>query len=543
MGKVRSDVLAQVRQSPGDPALREVLLDAWLEDDDPRAALALAERTGARIPEALAQCAARFPDGRLRLRRGLVVQLRAPIEAFVAGAADPLDEPLAVAAVAYHKVEELAPQLAGAARALGRFRGIRLDTTVDATLIDPFAALVAQARPDLLSFATSLPPEALRGRSWPGVTALELSGDAAAVLAVLEGTRSLRRLRVRGCTVGLWLPEALAQPDLVELDLVGVPLDDDDVAALTAWGGHVRHERFALHPGDPVDDPFGTAGLVWPPPPARTARGVLGADHATTTARGRTLQRHQNGDPLRQEPVAATITALGADGAALVVGSDDGDVRRDGELVVRVSGAVRAVSARDGALAVVHDGGWWLRSPDGAVSSGDDRPAALLVCERGVVHARGDTVVLADGRAVALGEPVLAAAVAGDEVIAVTPRAVWRLGADHPVHLWDRTDDAPPLVAAAGTTVVAATGARSVDILRGTTHSSCSWTDQYADSHGGALVVADLAAHEDGTVLAVLEAGGANLLLTAGALKADEFPGEPVRRWLFIYAGSILIAG
>ncbi|MCA9684349.1 MAG: hypothetical protein KC457_19290, partial [Myxococcales bacterium] len=245
-------------------------------------------------------------------------------------------------------------------------------------------------------------------------------------------------------------------------------------------------------------------------------------------------------------------------GETVLLGREDGVVEAwnaDGEpqgTVVALPGPIRSLRTFGDDLAVVHEGGWW--SSRGR--SGSEALVDLWLTADGSVHAEGCRVVFRDGeteRSVDLGEPVLALAVedAGtpDEwpmVVVAAGRQIWRLELEGPTCLGTRRGGRAMITIgqerAAWST--SRTTAALLD-MRGEQNGPTylTYANRYSDNDEDELALADLCVVDHELVAAALENGGMNLLGPEGAMKADEFPGEPVRRWIFFYLGSILMAG
>ena len=399
--------------------------------------------------------------------------------------------------------------------------------------------------PDLDLSAFDLP-------AWPSVEIATLSGPGSdAARRLLRSLPALRRLALWTAGGHPDLEEVLAQEALEHLDLRGQALSDEEIALLDGWraaapGRSVRHERLDLRPPD-LDDVFGARGLSWEPDPPPRARAAAAPGEELTFAcsRGRSLQLHLRDNPEWRRDAGAPITALAAGVEGLIVGREDGVVEawpHDGSEPTRVaelSGAIRSLSAAGAEVAATYDGGWWTSRG----ARGEDERPALILTATGMAWADG-TCVRFEGpgdRAVELGEPVLALAADGDVVAAVAGRHVFRLAGSVPELLGTRRGGRP-VVTVRGDTVAWTAARSSAEILRGEDRGSVTYPGSYSGGCEEPLFIADLAAAADGFVVAALEHGGANLLGPDGAMKADEFPGEPHRRWIFIYGGSILIA-
>lgn len=406
----------------------------------------------------------------------------------------------------------------------------------------------------------------------------------------------LRRLCLEGPAAG-FDPRMLAGLEHLEhLDLRRCALSPGQLEAAVAWrdaapGRSLRHPELGdlgdlgLRPPD-LDDVFGTQGLRWEKGDAlRTRVAVWPADVWTfASLRGSELQLHVRDAPRARVQLDADLTELAALPDRLVLARREGGVRSyaldlEGVDSPRLeatlsaagprrrgtqTGRVRGLDQRGDALAV--DGlaaSWRWRCTDGAdrdpADDGELGPVrrCLTLLEGGAAWVEGELHQAAASRlrvafegeraersrTVELGEPILALGASATTVFALTPREVWRVGLDaRPQRIGSRNGGRARIVSREGVTAWTSSR-RSVTIQRGDRIDSLTYPDSYSGGCDEELAVADLAITEDGIVIAALEHGGLNLLTPDGALKADEFPGEPLRRWIFIYRGEILIAG
>jgi len=555
-------LLESLRRTPADEELRRVLADALLEAGDPRGELMGPQLDGQGVDGALLErCLSRVRSAapglkRVRLEGGLVTELELELadvprvdRAWLAG------EPLACITTGLPgEKDELGPALAAAAGTLGACRGFWITSRLQAETAPAVLELISEARPAVLGLDLG-PDLDLAGRAplWPSVEIAALSGPGTVAAApLLSGSLpALRRLSLRGAEGNQSLTEALALEALAHLDLRGQALSDEEVGRLRGWlaarpGRSVRHERFGLGPPD-LDDVFGARGLVWEPEPPLGARVAAAPGDELTFAcsRGRMIQLHLRDTPTWRRQAAAPVSALAARAEDLVVGRSDGVIETwplDGGGAVRVTelpGAIRSLSVAGDDIGATFDGGWWLsRGEQGGVE-----PAALALTATGVARADGTRVRIsgAGERLVELGEPVLALAAEGEVVYAVAGRHVWRLAGAEPEVLGLR-QRGRAVVAAREGCVAWTTSRSSAAFLRGAEHGNVTYPGSYSGGGDEELALADLAVAASGFVVTALEHGGLNLLGPDGAMKADEHPGEPHRRWIFIYDGSILIA-
>lgn len=564
-------LLAEVAFAPGRRELRRVLADALLENGDPRGELMVAQldgdrlRAAAALPAVVGLIRQRAPQARrLVFQHGLLAQLEVPLASV--RALDPLlfrEEPLArVVAQLPAEPGAIAELARSAAPVVRAARGVELLGRVAVAAWPAAAELVTTAAPRVLMLDVGADAQVAGSLApWPSVDTLRLTvGDAHLAALVLEKCASLRRLSLRAAgAASVWLKQVLALPKLGVLDLRGQPLSDEERRALVAWeraraGRVVRHEHFSLENPDPLDDVFGDSGLSWSaePEPRRRLAFVGGAGTTFSNAHDRVLQLHHHDSPAWQEELDAPVTALGAARGEVLVGREDGALERyDVETkspheLIRLPGVVRTIDARGDDVAVSFDGGWWWRS-HGSIQQGNEQLAALVLVEGGVARAEGTVVrVETDGgdQLVTFGEPVHALASDGGAVWIVAGHDVWRLERGVLEHV-DFRSGGRPAVSARGGVVAWTSSSQSVELrFRDGKRASVHYPREYSDGLGGTLRVADVAVGDDGVVAVALEEGGVNLLLELGAaLKADEFPREPARRWVFIYNGSILVAG
>ncbi|MBX2803167.1 MAG: hypothetical protein KTR31_36135 [Myxococcales bacterium] len=572
-------LLERVRQAPTDRGLRDVLADAWLEAGDIRGALAAAERDGDRAAVARAwepcvdRLRAALPGATLlRVHRGLLTHVELPLESAAEIAPGFFaTEPLATVRLALPSIETddddqpiFDPQglqrlvEAAAASLVGLF-GLQL-TGFSPLQWPAVTWLVEQLQPRLLSLG--LPVDELEKRlqpppTWSPVWALQLqywtSGADAPEDALLRAWLQQldpARLALDPMSVVADVDALLQHPSLQHLDLRGVSVSS--LHALTSWrdaapGRSVRHEALDLACPSAAHDPFGDLGRVWPSA-TREARACAVAGDSEprhVIARGTRLTQHRVDHPEWERSVDAAVTALAGSEAGPVWADDGGAVvvggRNHAIPVVTLPPPVRRLQAQGDDLLAHHAAGWWIRQ-DGAHTDHRDPVDAVAWVGGGVALARGTAVHLPDGTVQELGAPILALASDGARLVAVTGTWLWEVAS--PPRLLGRRQAAGPVALAVRDDVVAwAQSNTQVRILRGTEITDAYYSGYMFGGRDLPFLVSDVAINDEGGVLVAFEHGTANLLRPEGALKLDEFEGEPQRSWLFIYQGQVLTAG
>jgi hypothetical protein len=562
-----AQLLADVRERPGDREHRQVLADALLDVGDPRGELMIAQLAGQPpTPAQLERCVARVREAapgvaQIRFEGGLVTDLLVELDGVPGIDRSWLaDEPLVrVVTSLPSKDAEIALALERCAEVLSACHGLVATSQINAAHWAVLAPLVDACGLELVELTLGDVEGFAADGGWSALKVAHLISNAPGALGrVLDGLAGLRMLRLDGANLALVVPQVLELAALEHLDLRGVGLGDGELAGIRAWledapGRSVRHERVDLRPPSEagLEDPFGARGLTWDGAPPLRCRvtPVPGRRPGFATARGAELQFHRRDRPAWRRTLDAPATALAAVDDTVLVGHADGRVDGHGradriEAHDRLPGAVRSLHALGSDLAAIYAGGWQIRRGR-EIRRGTDELAALVLTERGDARAHGTRVTVGgpSPREVELGEPVLALATVGDRIVALAGRQVWRLDEDGPVSLGACTRTGRPAVACRGE-LVAWTGGRQLGRLsRGGAQTSVAYPRTYSGGEEREFALADLCVLDDETVVTALEHGGANLLVPGAAMKADEFSGEPKRRWVFVYEGQILIAG
>jgi len=572
------DLLAQLRASPGDPGLREVVLDRWLEADDPRADWAAALRRGdPRADDALARLRGRLPGPpprRVRAHEGFVVEVEWDLADFVRAPPPrrPLaDHPLAIATIGMLPIrgtstlpalsaERFQRALTHLALACGPVRGLRLEG-IEPSTWPSLRAWIEQVAPRVLglAFGDAAPIEP-PADPWPSVCDVLLEGipperldewlaavPAADRIALREAMVERPDRRRPRRQLGI-VPALLAAPRRWrEADLRGCDIRAHR-AELAASGLVVRHpEGFGLTGIDPLDDPFGHRGEQWVPPTRTTRRAAVVPPAGDRPARwiqsaGRGLRWHLDDAVDSSIEAPAPITAVCGLPDAIAWGDRTGAIHRLAfdaaapERIGRVDGAVLDLDGVGEDLVVLTaDGAGLLR--DGRVERLGPADHVAMT-DRGPCWARGPILHDPSGE-LDVGDPIVA--LDGRDPIAVAAGGfVYEIREGRGVSLVARTTAPPRRLVHRDARTAWLEGPRRVCLAGpGMPAGGLEYPAHYQGSDRP-IVVADLALHDDGTLLVCLEGGGANLAVWPDVLKLDEFPDEPHHRWVF-RAGAVVM--
>jgi hypothetical protein len=550
-----------LRQHPTDRALREILRDHLLEQEDPRGALQVAElaKEPQKISKAFAACVKRVLTmvpfaSRMRLHNGLVTHIEIPLEHLHQIEPDFFaQEPLAcVDIVAEHeKPEQWRAWKREAHQSLAGARGLGINFTPDDE--EDWLALAAlfeavQAPVLMLPGAKTIPQ-----MPWPWVTHARLgSSDLKHTRSWVEHLDQLHTLCI--------LPSDEEQADWIEsvqeaslklLDIRGHVLGDQERDAIHKLPYRVRHESVDLRALDSLDDVFGAQGRVWSADQhtldARCA--VVSNSEDYVLARDKTLFVYNEDSPSWTKTMSSKVTALASSKSGFLVGMANGLVQhcsadKEHELVDVVklrSGVVRIDTEGDDILVTHKRGSWLRRAGNESLQSSAN---TLALGADGPIEVAGSELRVGEWSH-ELGEPIHEVAASGKRILVHAGERLWLINGDTKGQLSDcrqveagvdsarlsLCDDIVAWLRESWVTVIRAEG------------RATSLFSSYTGGGSGNVQPADVAARDDGTVLVVHEKGGANLLLAESAMKLDEFDFEPHRSWIFLHNGTILIAG
>lgn len=554
-----AELLQGVCADPGDRAQRAVLADALLEAGSPRGGLMATQLAGQPVSaQLLERCVARVREAVpglsfVRFVGGLVSELEVELEQLPHADTEWLQgEPLVrVHCSSAYEPEPLERELDAAHEQLAACRGFGLASRVGEDCWPVLRDRIGQLAPRALSL--DLIPDQLEGGAplWPTIEHATLAGSHAVIAQLLAGMPELRQLELRSGP----LAPCLEHPVLRHLDLRTLELDAEQLEALARWLAQdeqrsVRHPHFGLGPPD-LDDAFGCSGSSWSPEePLRCRVAAIPAAKRPSfiMARGRQLQLYRNDNPSWERTLAAPATAVAARTKTLLVGREDGVVealglRRDskGATIVTLPGPVLGIDATEEDLAVRGRGGWWARVGQD-VMRGEETLSGLVLTPSGLAHSQGSELRVGSER-YELGETIHALAADGQMLLVIAGRHVWQWRAGALRCLGLRRGHGRPAVAGRGALRIWTNWRSGATLLRGAKSVAVSYPTSYSAPSSLELAVADVCVLDERIAVTALEQGGANLLLRGSAMKADEFPGEPHRSWIFVYEGKILTAG
>ncbi|MEM6926958.1 MAG: hypothetical protein AAF602_08530, partial [Myxococcota bacterium] len=448
-----SGIVGRLQETPGDPALREVVLDHWLEQTDPRAAWGAALRRGVGAEEAFDALVAALPGPphrRVRGIEGFVVEVAWSLEAFLDAPAPSsrlAEHPLAIAHVRLPTITERTTagamtwaefQRAFTALVLtcGPVRGVVFEG-VQPDHVATVVGWVDELSPRVLGLELADPERiAVPDARWPSVRDVLLgeirSEDLASWLRLVPRAD---RLALRGdrrtarTLIDAWL--TVDRPWRAA-DLRGCsPLVEErrrtfmDRRAKT-WIRHEDAERRGL---DPLDDPFGDRGSSRPRP-ARTAR-CAAVDEGTSVrptrwvqSEGEQIRWHRDDAPEDALLAPAPVTALIGEGGGVVWGDATGALRRhtfgDGEPwheLGQVPGSVRGLARYGDRLAFWTSEGWGTLAGD-QIAFEPDPVVGVAWRADGPLVARGSVVQTPSGQ-IDLGDPITALVTIVDDAFVI----------------------------------------------------------------------------------------------------------------------------
>jgi len=563
-----SDLL---RAEPWRQDVREVIRDVLLESGDRRADLMVAEASG--DPAAIdVAFNARWAAIQWRLGRfvtdvtldgGFVTELGVPFER--AGKLERAffeEEPLATVRLVLGDKPPWDKDVESAGKVLSAARGISCDRrlrTVEE--FEAFDHLIRTAQPRIVDvrLGVGITLAADFRFEWPSVEVLRFGAEGQPLAQFLGsfsgddlGMPNLRALELDSLDEN-GLSTLLTLPFLRALDLRGATLSDKGADGLNRWlaGGEersVRHEAFTLTAPPNVDQPPWIHGRSTASTTSTRCAVFSGKSLRYALVSGTRLMAYHGDRPKWTATLEASATALAATPSTILVGREDGVLEswsftQKHKVIETFDAPVKSISVDGKAIAVLHGGGWWVRRGK-TVSQGPEPLGAIALRGDDIVRGVGNVVEMGDQTRIDLGDPVRALAVSNDVVLAVAGPCLWELRDEQAPRLLSRTlEPGYASIAVAGTVRAWLDASTTVDMLRGGIAHSTTWPSRYNGGCDEPLIVADVAAHADGAVLAAFEHGGANLLLAGSALKLDEFPDEPRRKWVLVHDGSILMAG
>ncbi|MEN0061515.1 MAG: hypothetical protein AAGA48_05155 [Myxococcota bacterium] len=579
-------LFAELRANPADGALREVVLDHWLEHGDPRSAWGSAlrrrdEATATLERQRLVQGPWPAPPRRIRAEAGFVLEVEVHLEDFVNATprAPSFDaHPLAIVTLripSQREVREgsaLTPDKLDDAwtrfvLACGSVYGLRLLDVGEWSL--PLAVEAIQRSKPAVAQIAFVEPIPAPPTSWPWVRDIGLEGITADHVADwLQAVPNAGRIALRSpprghgqepdeTLVRAWLD---LDRSWREADLRGCDIAARDLARIDNRAAWIRHPHRHLHAAHPLDDPFGDRGHRILSHTGQRRGAVTWSeevDNRWALSEGTICRWNLDDAPEDRFTHEHPITALLGLPQNLVVGDEKG------HLLLRSFGS-HAAARGMGSFAKVDGPVLQLACPLRAKPSivfrtptqygeVDLQGRFIALHEESVdgIAALADRVLVArgsvlsgfkNGREIDFGDSITglagcprgtAAVIAGTWVYWLNATQVSWVGRAEPgmsrISIWDD----------AIAWVERPQGVRLVDLPFERHHLTYPNRYQNGDE---SLEVADVSLHPDGTLLVVLERGGANLRVGRDLLKLDEHPGEPYRRWIFVHDGDILIA-
>jgi len=525
--------LEALRGAPDDSRLALVTADAWLAAGDVRGELLRAQLAGeaASVTRWWDQhgeaFVARTRASAWRVCGGLVREVRYESDDFAKVAPDALrDEPVVTLSTPYFGDKEPRVSAARLSAVLEQSRLFGLDLHIASN--SPVVAVLPSTLDVVALRTVSDVPGWLASVAAPSLKVLSLGSDEAALLNA-SFAKTVEWLQVWSLSAER-LEQLLAWPKLQVLDVRGVTLEPAQVARLREWASGSRrvvHEAFSLEEAGPFAHVF-SAGGVWrcasEPAPCFIAAKRGSGPPTFACAEGRDVRGWNNDNPAWRHRLDADVTGLMADEQGVVVSFADGTTQGFDSGGRR---ADRAVTWPQRAEATSRDGTLVARLERNAV----------VVRKGGAEVARW---VLPAGVSAVVATSVGFAAASPDEVWGLVPGAA-------PKRLLHETSGHRVLLAAGGAWVGWSNRDSAVTLVRadGTKTASCTWPGTYSSADGDVLEVGAIDLTDDGLATVALTGGGINLLdgETESSMKADEHPGQPFRRWIFIFGGNILVAG